>query len=241
VSPLVASRLPNGVRRGDTGFVRDTSAPRGVWRIRRPFGRGIRLHRASRSSRRDGGDAPGRRFPRVRARAVPSACLPFAPRWAGTIGRGSLFACRVATASETPSQERYGGLHRPGGPQSNRQFLSVVLDHGYAVRGLNTSGCGPVVGFIPALKHGAFSLNLRKDGFPDPTGADASRPARPTCSRVTAFPARRIEGLASRVATLPAQHPEGLATLTAHVRSPSPTPARRHPSRRRGQRPRGGS
>jgi hypothetical protein len=79
-SPLATSRLPNGVRRGDTGFVRDTSAPRGVWRVRRPCGRGIRLHRASRSSRRDSGDAPGRRSPRVRARAVPSACLPFMPR-----------------------------------------------------------------------------------------------------------------------------------------------------------------
>jgi hypothetical protein len=107
--------------------MRDTSAPRGGWRVRRPFGRGIRLHRASRSSRRDGGDAPGRRFPRVRAWAVPSACLPFVPRWAGTSGRGSLFACRVATTSETPSRERCGGLRRPGGPQSNRQFCPLCL------------------------------------------------------------------------------------------------------------------
>ena len=151
VSPLATSRLPDGVRRGDTGFVRDTSAPRGVWRVRRPFGRGIRLHRASRSSRRDGRDAPGRPFRRVRARAVPSACLPFVPQWAGTSGRGSLFACRVATASETPSRERYGRLRRPGGPQSNRHFLSVVLDHRYAVKGLNSGGCRPVVGFILAL------------------------------------------------------------------------------------------
>ncbi len=30
VFPLATSRLPNGVRRGDTGFVRDTSAPRGL-------------------------------------------------------------------------------------------------------------------------------------------------------------------------------------------------------------------
>ena len=160
--PLATFRLPNGVRRGDTGFVRDPSAPRGVWHIRRPFERGIRLHRASRSSRRDGGDAPSRRFPRVRARAVPSACLPFVPRWAGTIERGSLFACRVATASETPCRERCGSLRRPGGPQSNRQFLPVVLDHGYAVRGLNTGGCGGVVESIPALKHGAFSSHFRK-------------------------------------------------------------------------------
>jgi hypothetical protein len=135
-SPLATSRLPNGVRRGDTGFVRDTSAPRGVWRVRRPCGRGIRLHRASRSSRRDGGDAPSRRVPSVRARAVPSACLPFAPRWAGTSGRGSRFACRVATASETPSRERCDGLRRPGGPRSNRQFLPVVLTMTYAVGGL---------------------------------------------------------------------------------------------------------
>jgi len=163
VSPLATSRLPDGVRRGDTGFMRDTSAPRGVWRVRRPFGRGIRLHRASRSSRRDGGDAPGRRFPRVRARAVPSACLPFVPRWAGTIGRGSLFACRVTTASETPSRERYGYLRRPGGPQSNRQFLPVVLLARYAVRRLNTCRCDGVVGFIPALKHGAFSSNFRNE------------------------------------------------------------------------------
>jgi hypothetical protein len=139
-SPLATSRPPNGVQQGDTGFVRDTSAPRGMWRIRRPFGRGIRLHRASRSSRRDGGDAPSRRVPRVRARAVPSACLPFAPRWAGTSGRGSLFPCRVATASETPSRGRCGTLRHPGGPQSNRQFLPVVLTARYAVRGLNTGG-----------------------------------------------------------------------------------------------------
>ena len=88
VSPLATSRLPNGVRRGDTGFVRDTSAPRGVWRVRRPFGRGIRLHRASRSSRRDSEDAPGRRFPHVRARAVPSACLPFMPGGQAQSGEG---------------------------------------------------------------------------------------------------------------------------------------------------------
>ena len=180
-SPLATSRLPDGVRRGDTGFVRDTSAPRRGWRVRRPFGHGIRLHRASRSSRRDGGDAPGRRFPRVRARAVPSACLPFVwferptvsrhherrhasferPRWAGTIGRGSLFACRVATASVTPSRGRVGGLRRPGGPQSNRQFLPVVLAPRYAVRMLNSGGCRPIVGFIPAVHGGAFSSILR--------------------------------------------------------------------------------
>jgi len=161
VSPLATSRLPNGVRRGDTGFVRDTSAPGGVWRIRRPFGRGIRLHRASRSSRRDGGDAPGRRFPCVRARAVPSACLPFMPRWAGTIEQGSLFDCRVATASETSARERCGGLRRPGGPQSNRQCLPVVRPHKYAVEGINSGGCRPVVGFIPAVNGEAFSLTLR--------------------------------------------------------------------------------
>jgi hypothetical protein len=160
-SPLATSHLPNGVRRGDTGFVRTTWVPRGMWRVLRPFGRGIPLPRASRWARRDGGDAPGHRFPRVRARAVPSACLPCLPRWAGTSVRGSLFSCRVATASETPSRERCGGLRRPGGPQSNRQFLSVVRTHGYAVRGFNTGGCRPVVGFIPALKHGAFSSNLR--------------------------------------------------------------------------------
>ena len=123
------------------------------------------MHRASRLSRRDGGDAPGHRFPRVRARAVPSACLPFVPRWAGTSGRESRFACRVATASVTPSRERYGGLRRPGGPQSNRQFLPVVRNHDYAVRGLNTGGCGGFVGFIPAVNCGAFSSifrNLRK-------------------------------------------------------------------------------
>ena len=161
VSLLATSRLPNGVRRGDTGFVRDTSAPRGVWRVRRPSGRGIRLHRASRSSPRDGRDAPSRRFPCVLARAVPSACLPFVPRWAGTSGRGSLFACRVATASETPSRERCGGLRRPGGPQSNRQFLPVVLTHKYAVKRLNSGGCGRVVGFIPAVNGEAFSLTSR--------------------------------------------------------------------------------
>jgi hypothetical protein len=160
-SPLATSRPPNGVQQGDTGFVRDTSAPRGMWRIRRPFGRGIRLHRASRSSRRDGGDAPSRRFPRVRARAVPSACLPFAPRWAGTRGRGSLFACRVTTASETPSRERCGGLRRPGGPQPNRQFLPVALGYIYAVKAVNSDGCGPVVGFIPAVNGEAFSSNSR--------------------------------------------------------------------------------
>jgi len=132
-----------------------------VWRVRRPFGRGIRLHRASRSSRRDGGDAPGRRFPRVRARAVPSACLPFVPRRAGTIERGSLFACRVATASVTPFRERYGGLRRPGGPQSNRQFLPVVLTYRYAVRGGNSSGRDVVTGFIPAVNGGAFSSYFR--------------------------------------------------------------------------------
>ena len=115
------------------------------------------MHRASRSSRRDGGDATGRRFPRVRARAVPSACLPFVPRRAGTIERGSLFVCRVATASETPSRERCGSLRRPGGPQSNRQFLPVVLTHRYAVRGFNSGDCGVVAGFIPAVNGGAFS------------------------------------------------------------------------------------
>ena len=160
-SPLATSRLPDGVQRGDTGFVRDTSAPQGVWRIRRPFGRGIRLHRASRSSHRDGRDAPGHRFPCVRARAVPSACLPFVPRWAGTSGRGSRFTCRVATASETPSRGRYGGLRRPGGPRSNRQFLPVVLLTRYAVRGLNSGGGDGVVGFIPAVNGEAFSSNFR--------------------------------------------------------------------------------
>ena len=84
------------------------------------------------------------------------------PRWAGTSGRGSRFACRVATASETPSRERCGGLRRPGGPQSNRQFLPVVLDRGYAVRGINSGGCGGVVGFISAVNGGAFSSILRK-------------------------------------------------------------------------------
>ena len=160
-SPLATSRLPNGVRRGDTGFVRDTSAPRGVWRVWRPSGRGIRLHRASCPSRRDGGGAPGRPFRSVRARAVPSACLPVVPRWAGTSGRGSLFACHVATASETPSRERCGGLRHPGGPQSNRQFLPVVLAHRYAVMGLNSGGCAGVDGFILAENGEAFSSNFR--------------------------------------------------------------------------------
>jgi len=166
-SPLATSRLPDGVQRGDTGFVRDTSAPQGVWRIRRPFGRGIRLHRASRSSHRDGRDAPGHRFPCVRARAVPSACLPFVPRWAGTSGRGSRFTCRVATASETPSRERCGRLRRPGGPQSNRQFLPVVLTARYAVRGFNSGGCRSFAGFIPALKREAFSLKFRNSRLQD--------------------------------------------------------------------------
>jgi len=62
-SPKATSRLPNGVRRGDTGFVRDTSAPRGVWRVQRPFGRGIRLYRASRFSQRDSWDPPIAGFP----------------------------------------------------------------------------------------------------------------------------------------------------------------------------------
>ena len=84
------------------------------------------------------------------------------PRWAGTIGRGSRFACRVATASETPSRERCGGLRRPGGPQSNRQFLLVVRTPRYAVRGLSSGGCGGVVGFISAVNGGAFSSNFRK-------------------------------------------------------------------------------
>ena len=78
------------------------------------------------------------------------------PQWAGTSGRGVLFACRVATASETPSRERCGGLRRPGGPQSNRQFLSVVLTAGYAVQGLNAGGCRPVVGFIPVPRNLRF-------------------------------------------------------------------------------------
>ena len=176
-SPLATFRLPDGVRRGDTGFVRDTSAPRGVWRVARPFGRGIRLHRASRSSRRDGRDAPSRGFPRVRARAVPSACLPFVPRWAGTSERGSLFACRVATASETPSRERCGSLRRPGGPQSNRQFLLVVLTVTYAVRGLSSGGCGGVVGFIPALNGEAFSSNFRNPRTTKDWGVSYSRSA----------------------------------------------------------------
>lgn len=142
--------------------MRDTSAPRGVWRVRRPFGRGIRLHRASRSSQRDGGDAPSRRVPCVRARAVPSACLPFVPRWAGTSGRGSLFACRAATASETPLRERYDSLRLPGGPQPNRQVLSVVLTSLYAVKPTNSSGCCRVVGFIPAVNGEAFASKSRK-------------------------------------------------------------------------------
>ena len=165
VSPLATSRLPDGVRRGDTGFVRTTWIPRGMWRIRRPFGRGIPVPRASRSSRRDGGDAPSRRFPCGRARAVPSACLPCTPRWAGTSERGLLFACRVGTASVTPFRERYGSLRRPGGPQSNRQVLHVVLIPRYAVGRINSSGCGAVVGFIPAPNGEAFASIFRKREF----------------------------------------------------------------------------
>ena len=49
--------------------------------------------------------------------------------WSRPTGRGLLFACRrdaVAAASETPSRERYGSLRRPGGTQSNRQFLPLL-------------------------------------------------------------------------------------------------------------------
>jgi len=158
-SPLATSRSPESVRWGSTGFVRDTPAPRGVWRIRHPFGRSIRLHRASHSSQRDGGDAPGCRFPRVRPRSVSSACLPVLPRWAGTSGRGSLFACPVAAASVTPPRKRCGGLRRPGRVQSNCRFLSVVVTTGWAVRGLNSDGCGLAVGFIPALEGRGFLLD----------------------------------------------------------------------------------
>lgn len=87
--------------------------------------------------------------------------LPALRATVGTIERGSLFACRVATASVTPLRERYGGLRRPGGPQSNRQFSPVVLTCKYAVKGVNTGDCGGAVGFIPVLKHGAFSSTSR--------------------------------------------------------------------------------
>ena len=49
--------------------------------------------------------------------------------WLRPTGRGLLFGCRrdaVAAASETPSRERYDSLCRPGGTQSNRQFLPLL-------------------------------------------------------------------------------------------------------------------
>ena len=87
--------------------------------------------------------------------------LPFWLRLVGMIMGGAGFDCRLVTALMTPVQERCGGLRRPGGPQSNRQFLPVVLGHEYAVRRLNTGGCDPVVGFIPAVNGEAFSSTFR--------------------------------------------------------------------------------
>ena len=49
--------------------------------------------------------------------------------WSRPTGRGLLFVCRrdaVAAASETPSRERSDSLRRPGGTQSNRQFLPLL-------------------------------------------------------------------------------------------------------------------
>ena len=39
--------------------------------------------------------------------------------------------------------------------------LPVVLTCKYAVKGVNTGDCGGAVGFIPVLKHGAFSSTSR--------------------------------------------------------------------------------
>ena len=108
----------------------------------RLFGRGIRLHRISCSSRER--------------------------RW----------GCPRSSFSETPSRKRCGSLHRPCGPQTNRQFLPVVLDHGWAVKRLNSGGCRPVIGFIPALKSGAFSSNVpNSSGSVEPlrSGSGGSR------------------------------------------------------------------
>ena len=49
--------------------------------------------------------------------------------WSRPTRRGLLFGCRrdaVAAASDTPPRERYDSLRRPGGTQSNRQFLPLL-------------------------------------------------------------------------------------------------------------------
>ena len=82
------------------------------------------------------------------------------------------------------SRERCDGLRCPGGPQSNRQFLPVVLIVTYAVRGINSDGCGGVVEFIPAVNGGAFSSILHKFVI-EGSKAEPRNSAQPCTSRPT--------------------------------------------------------
>ena len=121
VSRTTSDRSDNP-RLSACGFVDAPSAPRGVWRVGDPLGVARTAGGRCVAPIPVQGDGP---------RAAPSAFPTVEATQSGPTGRGLLFVCRrdsIAAASETPSRERYGSLRRPGGTQSNRQFLPLLGD-----------------------------------------------------------------------------------------------------------------
>ena len=119
VSRTMSGRADNP-RLSACGFVDAPSAPRGVWRVGYPLGVARTAGRRCVAPIPVQGDGP---------RAAPSAFPTVEATQSGPTGRGLLFGCRrdsIAAASETPVRERCDSLHRPGGNQSNRQFLPLL-------------------------------------------------------------------------------------------------------------------
>ena len=160
----------------------------------------------------------------------------------GTRGRGSLFACRVTTASATPSRGRCGSPRRPGGPQSNRQFLPAVRTATYAVRGLNSGGCRPTVGFISAVNGGAFSLHFRNTAAGGSAGARGrerrSGPLPAVTERRRRRPPRARRGSRGGAAASGTARERSRGPPRRSVDAASPTRAVRRRCRRRPRRPR---
>ena len=138
------------------GFVDAPSAPRGVWRVGYLLGVARTAVRRCVAPIPVQGDGP---------RAAPSAFPTVEVTQSGPTGRGLLFGCRrdaVAAASETPSRERYGRLRRPGGTQSNRQFLPLL-------GGLPSDAGRHKRGESGANVYGAYPRPERRGFAPSPT------------------------------------------------------------------------